>query len=303
MNILVAYRGASRIRGWETGALISQAFRELGHTVHEYGHVFETQETITSPDFSFSNFYDLVLIMEMNDPHPQPFTLLNIACDQRVFWSFDCSYYFSYALQIMRAFRPHKVFCANYYLINPLQDLLGVKTFFLPYAAAPQHFRSYEPKNKEIDVALVGTARPDRIELIEKLKDFGLDARLISNVYKEQYIDVLAKTWIVINQNPKEGAGLINMRGLESPAAGTFIFNQHGDGIEQVFRKGKEDHFHFPIYDPDDIDDLADQCYSILEFGAISEDGERWIPSNQEYIKKNHTYVNRAQTILDTLNF
>jgi hypothetical protein len=235
MNILVAYRGAPRIRGWETGAMVADAFRDLSHEVDEYGFVYETKESINSPTYHPEKHYDLVLIMEHNDPDPQPFELVNQPCDRRVYWTFDISYKTRFELSNIARFQPDHVFCANYYLCPMIVHFLNIETTFLPYAAClKRHFRDIDPAIKKYDITLVGTERPDRLSLVETLQKAGLDARLISDVFKEDYITAMAESRVVINQNPPEGRGLMNMRQFEAPAAGALLLTSAGDGLEQI---------------------------------------------------------------------
>lgn len=289
MNVLVSYRGAQRIRGWETGSMVANAFRRLGHFVDEYGEVYETGESITSSSYDPYKHYDLVLICEHNDGAQQPFNLIGQPCNKRVYWTFDISYKVGHELSVIKNFCPDHIFNANYYLCPVTQDLLGISTTFLPYAAdINKHFRNLDEIEKKYDVTLVGTSRPDREKLIEAIRAEGLDARLISGVFKDEYVDALASSRIVINQNPPEGRGLMNMRQFEAPAAGALLLTVQGDGVEQI-------KLPCMTYLP------GQEAKAAKRLVPWSFDLETIRDAGHGYVLTYHTYDNRAKEILATL--
>ncbi len=293
MKILVVYRAAQRILHWETGALLADAFRELGHSVDEHATIYETGEVVASMDEE--KIYDLVVVMEMNDPMGQPLEVLQVTCKKRVYWTFDCSYYLLNAIEIMHRFDVDHVFCGNFYLEKIIQQLLGKPTSFLPYAAAKDHhYAPVNPQLKKYDVTLIGTERPERRALIKTLKDNNISAHLISDVFKEDYVKALNESWIVVNQNPPEGRGLLNMRTFEAPAAGALCIHQQEDGLDYCFGD-----YHMERYNPLDVTSLSSLCYHKLRHKEDSLPD--LIANQQEYVMENHTYLNRAKTILETV--
>lgn len=283
MKILIAYRGAQRIREWETGNLFARAFEKLGHDVTRYGFVYETGEWFCDQQEVLEQHYDLCVYMEHNDPSAQPIELKDLKCDTSVFCVYDVSYY----PNVCRALSAHMefdhVFCANDKFI--IDDFWGCDVKYLPYAADTDlHFRPVETP-KQFDVGLVGTDRPARRELIKKLQVSGINAKLISNVFKSDYVDALAGCKVVINENPPEGRGLLNMRHFEAQAAGACLVS--GDALQ-------ENTSHFvSLYDNDPVG----PCRVLLETGAWL----RGANENQSHVSRFHTYQHRAQTILETL--
>lgn len=309
MKILVSYRVAPRIRGWETGSMVAAAFRRLGHDVDEYAREYESnkwlcrgyedQEMIFpyndcpwkeiiewTPDRVHATEYDLVLNMECNDPEPQYFELTQVKTEKRAVWHFDTSYYQITAFNHITNYEPDHVFFAN----DNFRDYHFKNSSWLPYAADPRFFRPLDTE-KTIDVGLVGSDRPERRRLIDFLEKNGVRAQLISGVFKEDYIDALASCRIVINENPPAGTGLLNMRTFEASAAGTALLSSD-ECCNAVLIPGSETLIYTNAVS------AVDHCRVLLSdpVGLI-EMSKR----GQGTIRERHMYDHRAQEILDVL--
>lgn len=283
MKIVVSYRAAPRIRTWETGAMIAGVFRDLGHEVIEYAKVYESQEWVS---YLKCDSPDLLIWCECGDPSPQYLELKSLRCP-KFYWAFDVSYNPRFHKNLCNAMQFDWIFSAN---VNYQANFFGPKTSWLPYAADKRrHFRSLRSP-KVMDVALVGSERPDRRKLINILRAANIDAQLISGVFKEDYIDALANAKIVINENPADGRGLLNMRFTESMAAGSCLLTQRGDGEDRV---GTEN-VHFACYSTQD--EAIAKCHLLLEQEDLRL---RIAEAGQNLMSEAHTYHNRAKTILE----
>lgn len=284
MRILVSYRGAPRIRGWETGAMVAEAFRRLGHEVHEYARIYETQDWVQNGTLPES--YDLILNMECNDPEPQYFELTKIGAKKRAVWHFDTSYYVDQALTHISQYAPDHVFFAN----SKFREFGWDNTSWLPYAADPRFIRPLSHE-KTIDVGLVGSDRPERRTLIDFLEKHGIKAQLISGVFTDDYIDALASCRIVINENPKQGKGLLNMRTFEAPAAGALLLSGDIDHIGEVLSPLESAAYGHMV-------GAVHACEALLSDPvALIKKSQR----GQRRIESDHMYDHRAQEILDVL--
>lgn len=294
LRILIVYRAAQRILGWETGRYFVNSFRALGHDTDEFAMIYETNQYISSLD-PFSKHYDLVVRMEMNDPSDQwpQFKYLN--CNKHVYIEYDTSYHSEWSLNLIKYFNFNHVFCANSQYVKLLNIRFDGKEFasYLPYAAAPCHLRPPNHYAKNIDIALVGSDRPDRRNLIQNLRlNHYLDAHLISNVFKEDYINALASAKIIVNQNPPNGASLLNMRHFEAQAAGSLLIEQENDWI------ANKSYLNYEVQTYNNVDELADKCKYYLN----NQDAyNKQVITQYANIQLHHMYVNRAQTILTTL--
>src|SRR6185436_16007295 len=105
MKIVVSYRGAPRIRGWETGAMVAKAFRQLGHDVVEFGNIYQTSQRLPPNSDAMWDEADLWLYCEMNDADPQYHELNTFSVRKTACWLFDTSYYNDRCKSIVDYFR------------------------------------------------------------------------------------------------------------------------------------------------------------------------------------------------------
>lgn len=287
--MLINYRSAARISGWETGRCYANAFERLGHEVDIYTRQYESEQWQISHDDRrriLSSSYDLVLCCEMNDPLGQDFEAADVKTERRAVCHYDTSYYTTQALTNIASYKPDHVFFANAsFRTYPFKN-----SSWLPYAADPRFFRSIDTE-KTIDVGLVGSDRPERRRLIEFLFNNSINAKLISDVFQEDYIDALASCRIVINENPPQGAGLLNMRTFEAPAAGAVLLSSDPE-CSSVLVNGIEGHVY------SNVGDALEICKYLL---SNPVDCISMSKRGQERIKDDHMYDNRVQDILDVL--
>jgi hypothetical protein len=285
MKIVVSYRGAPRIRGWETGAMIARGFRELGYTdVYEYGNIYESSERLNNTP-SDLNDIDLWVYCEMNDGDPQYWEIAEVPKKYFVSCLYDNSYYPDGLTGLDRHFRFDYNFIANPHYLDRFPN-----SHHLPYACDPSlHLRSGIWSNKRPRRAiLVGSIREDRKQLAQALSDVGIQLDLIGGVFKTEYVDSLATADIVINQNPPQGAGLLNMRAFEAPAAGCLLLTEKRDLLANNL-----DVYYCHGYNS--IDDIIGVC-SLDKYTLLSERKRC-----QESVLRAHTYKHRCMQILETI--
>lgn len=289
MKILISYRASKNIRDWETGHLISKAFMALGHQVFEYANIYETADWIYNPkEILYNGPFDLHLFMEKNDPSNQYPELAGIRCNKSIAWLFDTAMQPAFYDYLIKRFNFDHVFCANPQYINNRSNYS-----WLPYAADEDlFFRSLDfPKTKE--VAIIGSDRPERRILINALQSAGINAELISGIFKEKYIDALASSKIIVNDQAGGGRHLLPIRTFEAPMAGSVLMQIETQSLSQVFEPG----ISCVVYS--NVLDLVKKCRLVLENNSLYEN----IRSNgQTMCKLLHTYKNRAKEILKCLN-
>lgn len=290
MRVLVSYRGAPRIRGWETGAMIANAFRSLGHDVFEYGNIYETKERLPNAPDNLDDI-DLCVYCEMNDADPQYTELRSVRARKMVCCLYDTSYYADRCKHLVDYFRFDHLFIANPLTIQEYKTWGYDHVSYLPYACDRDlHGRSLEhPKTR--DVVLVGSIRDDRRTLAYQLSNLGVDLELIGDVFREDYIDALASAKVVINQNPTDGRGLLNMRYWETPAAGSFVLTEAADYSEQPINLCNG-------YPYNGTEEIAGFCRAILDNPQRLAEATA---ATQHHVFKYHTYTNRCNDILGTL--
>jgi len=296
MKILVSFRGIPQSPGWSTGDMVVKALRALGHEVFPYAKYYQQNKWVEDRKFALDNHeFDLILYMECNDGDPQYHELQLVRARKTACWLFDTSYHQDRYKRLVDYFRFDHLFLANPLTIQEYRVWGYKNAHYLPYACDRElHGRSLEyPKTR--DVVLVGSIRDDRRALATELKQHGVKLELVGDVFREDYIDALASAKIVINQNPPEGRGLLNMRFWETQAAGTFVFTEHFDN-EMNIEAG--------------IDSRAMPYESTGEIAAftktlLAHDGPHSLNElckyNQSIVFENHTYQNRCQDMLKTV--
>ena len=286
MKILVSYRGATRIREWETGALIAKAFRNLGHEVFEYASVYETGQWLYDPKSVIEQGpFDLHLFMEKNDGANQYPELAGLHVKKSFAWLFDTAMNELFYEGLINGFRFDHVFCANPEFIKNQET-----RSWLPYAADRDYFFRHLGVPKTRDICLVGSDRPERQALMAALNSAGLKAELISGVFKENYINELAKSRIIVNDAAGGGTALLSMRCFEATAAGSLLVQANTSKLEEVFRPGLEclDYFNLPEL----IWRCEDALANKIKYEFVRAHG-------YHKCMEKHTYENRAKTILE----
>lgn len=281
LRVITSYRGAPRIRGWETGSMIADGFRTLGHNVEEFGTIYQSKQSL-GRSLSMDEEFDLLLYCEMNDPEPQYSQLKYLKTKKKVGWFFDNEMISDKYKQLIDYFGFDYIFLANPDTVNYFKNLGYHNIYFLPYAADEKlHYRPLGFE-KKYDFILAGSDRPERRKLISDLNSAGINAHLIVGVYREAYIDALASAKVVINDEAGGGKNLRSMRYYESRCAGAVLFTP---GLDK-------DNKDPGVFEYTDTNHLIRLCRAYLNNPYPYNYG-------QEDVLKYDTYQNRAKTILE----
>jgi spore maturation protein CgeB len=296
MRILVSYRGIPQSPDWATGDMVVKAFRALGHDAFPYAKYYQENRWVDGRPPLDKHDWDLILFMECNDGEPQYHELALARARKTACWLFDTSYYADRLTPVVKYFRFNHIFLANPLTIQEYKVWGYENVHYLPYACDPElHSRSLDhPRTR--DVVLVGSDRPDRRALVDALKKRNVNIEFINGVFREEYMDALGSSRIVVNQNPLEGRGLLNMRHFEAQAASTLLLEQWRD--LKINMNAGLDTSAGCIHTYESADDIADLCESFLKY---KED----LTVVMDYAKQEffayHTYENRCQQIIDTM--
>jgi hypothetical protein len=275
MKILVSYRGIPESRGWATGDFVVEAFKQLGHNVDVYGNYYGTVDKLQNKLNPFDKEYDLFLFMECGDPEPFYKELRIVNAKIKASWFFDSALYVDYWRHQVFTVGTSPNFIGNANLVSEIQN--GI---YLPYAASHKHYRKLNTE-KDIDYLIIGSDRPERRILLDSIKSIFPSKRveLVSGVYRDDYINYLSRAKFVVNDIAGGGKGLIPMRPFEVIMAGSTLITPRGDGVSDL---------GIPCYEYDSIDQLVD---------FVDE-----LPAAQDFVIKNHTYVNRCEKIISHVN-
>lgn len=275
MKILVSYRGIPQSKGWETGSSVVRAFESLGHEVFPYGTYYQSEERIAGLDsrMLLDKEYDLLLFMECGDGDKTYFELNQVRARKTCSWFFDAALYPDKWRYIVNMFKFDCNFIANK---NMVSEVLNGE--YLPYAADQElHYRNRVPKER--DFAIIGSDRPERRSLANKL---GIELK--TGIFREEYIDYLATTGYIINDTAGGGQGLIPMRPFEVLMAGSKLITPKGDGCKEL---------GLPCIEYESEDSLVNLCEKKCHLA---------IQDGQEFVLKNHTYINRCQQIIESMS-
>jgi spore maturation protein CgeB len=287
LHIVVSYRGVPQAHGYETGASLATAFRRLGHSVYEYGNYYQsTQRIQPEPPPQTA---DLLVWCECNDADPQYWELESYPASRKAYWDFDTATHSEMTKKIIDHVRFDAVFYANRNFTRFLSALHN-NTTLLPYAFNDEIHRPLPNVTKTVDVGLIGSPYPKRVALIKKLRKTGINAELVSGVYGEDMVRTVNSFKIQLNYLVGGGRGLLNARVFETVGCGTLLLNENEDGIEDCFKDGG----HVVLYHSEST------CVEKVRFLLSHEDVLQSIARNgHEYGLKFHTYLQRANTILE----
>lgn len=287
LSVAIAYRGIPHAKGWATGDNLVRAFKRLGHDVYPYGNYYGTSEKVGNRQLPKE--LDLLIYCECNDDEPQYIELRRQKAKARIYWDFDVDNGRSeITKKLIKKLRFDAICHANKLYSDHFKKLVP-KTCFLPYAFDDEHFRPLDIK-PSIDVAIIGSPYPQRVEYVNKLKKMGAPVNFIEGKYREEFVKAINSLKIHLNLNiyGPGGDGLLVGRVWETIGCGTFLLTQRKDFIEDFF----EDKKHLILFD-----DEQDCAAKIKYFLKNQTEREKIARTGYLHGLKHHTYVARAKKI------
>ena len=241
------------------------------------------------PDFniSFSEievWADVIFIIENYTPEWLPVSQIANSKKLKIFWSID-SHYFG-------VLEKHKNLCKLLgvdILLNstesylPNFDGLVKKSYWFPNSY-PDDLIFSKDIEKTIDVGFCGNDRPE-IHYLDKFK-----IRKDLFVIGDDMVNAINSYKIHFNKNIADD---INYRTFETTGCGTFLITNYTPGLEKLFDIGKE----IVVYN--DLNDLDNKVKYYLE---NEEEREKIANAGYERSKTDHTYYERAKTLVDIIN-
>lgn len=282
---IVAYRGVPHAIGFETGARIAATFEKRGFYVHRYGTYYKSREKIDKRELPKSA--DILLYCECNDDDPQYTELKNYPAKKKAFWIFDIDNHPQKIYAFIKFMGFDAVFFGNIFYEKALASICR-KSFFLPYACDSAIHKNMPEVEKTIDVGIIGSPYKKRIELVEKIKSCGINAKLISNVFGDEMIKTLNSFKINLNYMVGGGRGLLNGRVFETIGCGVLLLNENEDGIWSILKDGE----NVVLYSSED------DCISKIKYYLSHKDEAARIARNGHLEGiTNQTFDNRAEFI------
>ena len=169
----------------------------------------------------------------------------------------------------------------------PFYKKFNKNSFWLPLAADPDiHYISCIPKT--IPVGFVGSMNNNRINMIKYLLDSGIPVQLFYT--KENYCDTV--NTIIINLNIGITLSGVQQRVFEILAMGGFLMSNRLQGGTEIFK----DREHLVYFDSfQHLVELINHYYN------HPEERDKIAMTGRNEVLKNHTYINRVQTIINDI--
>jgi spore maturation protein CgeB len=208
---------------------------------------------------------------------------------------------------------PHydHVFTASPRVI-PRYKKIGVKSVhFVTFGCNPSIHRKMEltkeeKKRYEHDISFVGTCYPRRYNLIRKLEKFDISVygRYWRNVRRKsiyhngvwgpEFAKVFNASKIVLDiYNKRAREYEINVRTFEATGCGSFTLTEHGYGLDELFKIGKE-----VVCYNDEV-----ELKELIEYYLDNDEERKEIAAKgQERAYKDHTYEQRIKFMLQKMS-
>ena len=183
---------------------------------------------------------------------------------------------------------------------------------FLPLCCQPEIHRKINLTEEEIkqyscDICFIGTALPERTEILKKLLDYNLgvwgegwqkERYWLKEHYRgkasdEKMVKIYNASKIALNIHHPQALEGANLRTFEICGSGTFQLVDNRMSLLQLFRVGKE------IVSFKDVEELKELIRYFLE-----RDKERAVIAEGGYRRahQEHTYLNRLRKIISIIS-
>jgi len=168
----------------------------------------------------------------------------------------------------------------------PFYKQFNKKSYWLPLAACVDTHGEVNIE-KTIDVGFIGNLNNNRINMINYLLDKGIPIQYSYN--KDKYAEIISRTKINLNIGITDSG--YQQRIYEILCAGGFLLT-NAVRDENIF----EDRKHLVYYK--NFDDLVNLCYY---YNNHMDEAKTIANMGQQEVLEKHTYIHRAQQILEDI--
>ena len=241
------------------------------------------------PDFNMSfseieQWADVIFVIENYTSDWLPINEISNSKKLKIFWSIDSHCVLEQHKQLCRLLNIDILLnSTESYLPN--FDRLVKKSYWFPNSYPDELIF---PKNieKTIDIGFCGNVL-NRGHVIDSLDKYDIKKDIF--VIGDDMVDVINSYKIHLNCNISND---INYRTFETTGCGTFLLTNYTPGLEKLFDIGKE----IVVYN--DLNDLDNKVRYYLE---NEEEREKIAKAGYERSKKDHTYYERAKTLVNII--
>ena len=242
------------------------------------------------PDFNMSfseieQWADVIFVIENYTSDWLPINEISNSKKLKIFWSIDSHCVLEQHKQLCRLLNIDILLnSTESYLPN--FDGLVKKSYWFPNSY-PDELMLSKDIEKTIDVGFCGNVL-NRGHVINSLDKYSIKKDIF--VIGDDMVDVINSYKIHLNCNISND---INYRTFETTGCGTFLITNYTPGLEKLFDIGKE----IVVYN--DLNDLDNKVKYYLE---NEEERENIANAGYERSKTDHTYYERAKTLVDIIN-
>jgi hypothetical protein len=303
MKILVLGRAIPSQPDRCTGQQLTYGFIETGHDCVFYGNYYGSYTSFLGyKELQSYRAFDLVIETEMNDGEPkftqlrQYFKLQNIPW---LLWDFDVSYQpeRNIAYAGSQTFAGYLVGNKNY--VHKFADKFKKPTLHLPYACSPIIHRKMPDVKKEFLIGFVGSLTEERKKTLEVMRGFaniGTEVFAGEGIFGDALIKATNRLRVMFHQNQQACAGLVPGRPWETTGCGTTLLMDRLSYNDFVDFLPQELHNNLYAFD----DEKAIMRW-FTEFQDKPIELEMNGEALQKFMHQNHSYKNRAESIITFL--
>lgn len=252
---------------------------------------------------------------------------MNIPC---LIYQWDCPFY-SYADHAVDVYRKNNfakgmqyydhIFSHDPYYVEEIRSRGAKNVNYLPLATDPKQYREIDTSEAEksefgYDVCFVGSPLPNRIKVLESLRQFRLGVfgdgwdmwhrlrfKKIPSYYKgratgEKVLKLYRCSKIVLNIHSQDAKYGVNTRTFDIPACGAFELTDYKPEMDKLFKPGEEIVYYKSL---DELKRLVrfylenpEKRCTIIEKGrARVLNSHTWFHRMQEVVKYMHTKLFR----------
>ena len=292
MKILVTGRAIPTQPDRCTGQQLAEGFRQAGHECVFYGCFYGEPTNFLGVKEVQGTDFDLVVVTEMNDGmwgYESLFNYYRLKDVPRLYWDFDVSYHPDVSFGRAGKIAYDGYLVGNRLFVKEFADRMGKPSLFLPYACSPQIHRRKPEIDKQDLVGFIGSMTPERKAMLGEVN-------CIQGVFGEDLIDATNKLHTMVHVNQDACKGLVPGRPWETAGCGTTLLMDQAsyEDFALLVADALDSSSVVPFNTAEDIKAFQDHYNSGNWRKHLEESGRLLM----EYMHKNHTYKNRAESIV-----
>jgi hypothetical protein len=278
-----------------TGQQLVQGLKEAGHDAHFFGCFYlQPMNFLGAKECQSLDNWDLVISTEMNDGMPGYETLFKYYKFQnvpKIYWDFDISYNEQYAWHRAGAYQYDGYLVANKFYVDKFASRFNKPSVHMPYACSPVIHRRKPEIQKTDRIGFIGSITAER----EFLKDL---VKCQTGIFADDMVNATNALYVMIHINQVACRGMVPCRPWETTGCGTSLLmdiDSYDDFKDFI---PSETNGAVRVFESlDHLQEIIKQVNSLdkQSLDSLATASEQLM----SYMHQNHTYKNRAESIID----